>query len=81
MMILRLDYPPEITIEEIEAEYISEVEAQQEKSLKKERIVAKCPECSSSIFIKLGPNGSFYIQHGIKAVSYTHLTLPTNLCV
>ncbi len=28
--------------------------------------VAKCPECSSSIFIKLGPNGSFYIQHGIK---------------
>ena len=62
----KVGLPPEITIEEIEAEYISEVEAQQEKSLKKERIVAKCPECSSSIFIKLGPNGSFYIQHGIK---------------
>ena len=62
----KVGLPPEITIEEIEAEYISEVEAQQEKSLKKERVVAKCPECSSSIFIKLGPNGSFYIQHGIK---------------
>ena len=62
----KVGLPPEITIEEIEAEYISEVEAQQEKSLKKERIVSKCPECSSSIFIKLGPNGSFYIQHGIK---------------
>jgi ssDNA-binding Zn-finger/Zn-ribbon topoisomerase 1 len=62
----KVGLPPEITIEEIEEEYISEVEDQQEKSLKKERIVAKCPECSSSIFIKLGPNGSFYIQHGIK---------------
>ena len=62
----KVGLPPEITIEEIEEEYITEVEAQQEKSLKKERVVAKCPECSSSIFIKLGPNGSFYIQHGIK---------------
>ena len=31
-MILRLDYPPEITIEEIEAEYISEVEANKRKA-------------------------------------------------
>ena len=24
------------------------------------------PECSSLIYIKLGPNGNFYIQHGVE---------------
>ena len=45
----KVGLPPEITIEEIEEKYISEVEDQQEKSLKKERIVGKCPECSLSL--------------------------------
>jgi len=58
--------PPEITIEEITQEYIQESEKKQEASLKKERIICKCPECGTSIYIKLGPNGVFYIQHGKK---------------
>ena len=62
----KVGLPPEITLEEIENEYIKELESHQEESLKKERIVSKCNHCSASIFIKLGPNGGFYIQHGEK---------------
>ena len=57
---------PDIALEEVSTEYIHELEGKQEESLKKERIVSECPECDASIFIKLGPNGGFYIQHGIK---------------
>ena len=62
----KVGLPPEITLEEIEKDYIKELEQNQEESLKKERTVSACGDCSSSIYIKLGPNGSFYIQHGIK---------------
>jgi uncharacterized membrane protein YheB (UPF0754 family) len=62
----KVGLPPEITLEEIEGEYIKELESHQEKNLKKERTVAKCNLCSASIYIKLGPNGGFYIQHGEK---------------
>ena len=62
----KVGLPPEITLEEIEKDYIRELEQNQEESLKKERTVSPCGDCSSSIYIKLGPNGSFYIQHGIK---------------
>ena len=62
----KVGLPPEITLEEIENDYIKELESNQEESLKKERTVSNCGDCSSSIYIKLGPNGSFYIQHGIK---------------
>jgi uncharacterized membrane protein YheB (UPF0754 family) len=62
----KVGLPPEITLEEIEDEYIKELESHQEKNLKKERTVAKCNLCSASIYIKLGPNGGFYIQHGEK---------------
>ena len=58
--------PPEITIEEITELYIEDAEKKQEASLKKERVIHDCPECSTSIYIKLGPNGNFYIQHGKK---------------
>ena len=37
----KVGLPPEITIEEIEAEYISEVEAQQEKGVRQEKCVYK----------------------------------------
>ena len=62
----KVGLPPEITLEEIENEYIKELESHQEDNLKKERTVSKCNLCSASIFIKLGPNGGFYIQHGEK---------------
>ena len=62
----KIGLPPEITIEEITKELIAELEKKQEASLSKERIICKCPECGASIYIKLGPNGSFYIQHGVK---------------
>src|SRR6056300_224580 len=62
----KVGLPPEISLEEIENEYIKELESHQEESLKKERVVSKCNLCSASIFIKLGPNGGFYIQHGEK---------------
>ena len=62
----KVGLPPEITLEEIKNDYIKELEVNQEESLKKERTVSNCGDCSSSIYIKLGPNGSFYIQHGIK---------------
>jgi hypothetical protein len=62
----KVGLPPEITLEEIENDYIKELESNQEESLKKERTVSDCGDCQSSIYIKLGPNGSFYIQHGIK---------------
>ena len=62
----KIGLPPEITIEEITQEYIEEIEKKQEASLKKERIICQCPECDASIYIKLGPNGGFYIQHGKK---------------
>ncbi|MFL2658977.1 MAG: type I DNA topoisomerase [Candidatus Actinomarina sp.] len=62
----KVGLPPEITLEEIKNDYIKELEINQEESLKKERTVSNCGDCSSSIYIKLGPNGSFYIQHGIK---------------
>ena len=62
----KIGLPPEITIEEITKELIADLEKKQEASLSKERIVCKCPECGTSIYIKLGPNGSFYIQHGVK---------------
>ncbi len=58
--------PPEITLEEITEELIVELEKKQEASLRKERTICQCPECDTSIYIKLGPNGSFYIQHGVK---------------
>ncbi|MFL2678179.1 MAG: type I DNA topoisomerase [Candidatus Actinomarina sp.] len=57
---------PDIALEEVSTEYILELEGKQEESLKKERTVRECPECGTPIFIKLGPNGGFYIQHGIK---------------
>ena len=62
----KIGLPPEITIEEITKELIADLEKKQEASLSKERIICKCPECGASIYIKLGPNGSFYIQHGVK---------------
>ena len=62
----KIGLPPEITIEEITKELIADLEKKQEESLSKERIICKCPECDTSIYIKLGPNGSFYIQHGVK---------------
>ena len=57
---------PDIALEEVSTEYIHELEGKQEASLMKERVVSECSECDASIFIKLGPNGGFYIQHGIK---------------
>ena len=62
----KIGLPPEITIEEITKELIADLEKKQEASLSKERIICECPECGTSIYIKLGPNGSFYIQHGVK---------------
>ena len=62
----KIGLPPEITIEEITKELIVDLEKKQEASLSKERIICECPECGTSIYIKLGPNGSFYIQHGVK---------------
>ena len=62
----KIGLPPEITIEEITKELIADLEKKQEASLSKERIICKCPECDTSIYIKLGPNGNFYIQHGVK---------------
>ena len=62
----KIGLPPEITIEEITKELIKDLEKKQEASLRKERIICECPECGISIYIKLGPNGSFYIQHGVK---------------
>ena len=62
----KIGLPPEITIEEITKELIADLEKKQEASLSKERVICKCPECGASIYIKLGPNGSFYIQHGVK---------------
>tara|TARA_B100000941_G_scaffold99990_1_gene69840 strand:- start:7 stop:939 length:933 start_codon:yes stop_codon:yes gene_type:complete len=62
----KIGLPPEITIEEITKELIADLEKKQEASLSKERIICECPECGASIYIKLGPNGSFYIQHGVK---------------
>ena len=62
----KIGLPPEITIEEITRELIADLEKKQEASLSKERIICECPECGTSIYIKLGPNGSFYIQHGVK---------------
>ena len=62
----KIGLPPEITIEELTEELIAELEKKQEASLSKERIICECPECGTSIYIKLGPNGSFYIQHGVK---------------
>ncbi len=62
----KIGLPPEITIEEITKELIKDLEKKQEASLRKERTICECPECGASIYIKLGPNGSFYIQHGIK---------------
>ena len=62
----KVGLPPDITIEELTKNYIDELEVQQEKSLKKERSVGDCPECKTEIYIKLGPNGSFYLQHGEK---------------
>ena len=62
----KIGLPPEITIEEITKELIADLEKKQEASLSKERIICKCPECGTSIYIKLGPNGNFYIQHGVK---------------
>ena len=62
----KIGLPPEITIEEITKELIADLEKKQEASLSKERIICECPECGASIYIKLGPNGNFYIQHGVK---------------
>ena len=62
----KIGLPPEITIEEITKELIADLEKKQEASLSKERIICECPECGTSNYIKLGPNGSFYIQHGVK---------------
>ena len=62
----KIGLPPEITIEEITKELIADLEKKQEASLSKERIICKCPECGTSIYITLGPNGNFYIQHGVK---------------
>ena len=62
----KIGLPPEITIEEITKELIKDLEKKQEASLRKERKICECSECGTAIYIKLGPNGSFYIQHGIK---------------
>ena len=62
----KIGLPPEITIEEITKELIQDLEKKQEESLSKERIICECSECGTSIYIKLGPNGGFYIQHGVK---------------
>ena len=62
----KVGLPPEITLEEIEVDYIEELEDRQEESLKKERVVSDCNQCSASISIKLGPNGGFYVQLGGK---------------
>jgi len=62
----KIGLPPEITIEEITKELIKDLEKKQEASLRKERTICQCPECGTYIYIKLGPNGSFYIQHGVK---------------
>ena len=62
----KIGLPPEITIEEITKELIKDLEKKQEASLRKERTICECPQCGISIYIKLGPNGSFYIQHGVK---------------
>ena len=62
----KIGLPPEITIEEITKELIKDLEKKQEASLRKERTICECSECGVAIYIKLGPNGSFYIQHGIK---------------
>ena len=62
----KVGLPPEITLEEIEVDYIQELEGRQEESLKKERVVSDCNQCSASISIKLGPNGGFYVQLGGK---------------
>ena len=62
----KIGLPPEITIEEITKELIKDLEKKQEASLRKERTICQCSECGTAIYIKLGPNGSFYIQHGIK---------------
>ena len=72
----KVGLPPEITIEELTESYLNDLEAQQEKSLEKERTVGNCPECGTNIHIKLGPNGSFYIQHGerTKGVRQTKCT-------
>ena len=58
--------PPDITIEELDEAYINEGEKQQEANLLKERRVCDCKECETPIFIKLGPGGGYYFQHGIK---------------
>ena len=58
--------PPDITIEELDETYINKGEKQQEANLLKERRVCDCKECETPIFIKLGPGGGYYFQHGIK---------------
>ena len=58
--------PPDITIEELNENYINEGEKQQEANLLKERRVCDCKECETPIYIKLGPGGGYYFQHGIK---------------
>ena len=58
--------PPDITIEELDETYINEGEKLQEANLLKERKVCDCKECETPIFIKLGPGGGYYFQHGIK---------------
>ena len=64
----RIPLPPEIAIEEITPKYIKDKEKEQEASLKKERSIGGCTDCDDEIYIKLGPTGDFYIQHGIKGV-------------
>ena len=58
--------PPDITIEELSETYIYENEKLQEANLLKERKVCECKECETPIFIKLGPSGGYYFQHGLK---------------
>ena len=58
--------PPDITIEEITSEFIETAQKEQEENLKKEREVGKCINCEEIIYIKLGPENSFYVQHGVK---------------
>ena len=58
--------PPDITIEEINENYIYELEKLQEANLLKERKVCDCAECGTAIYIKLGPSGGYYFQHGLK---------------
>ena len=62
----KIGLPPEITIEELTPQYIEEAEKKQESNLSKERIIFECPECGAPIYIKLGQNENFYIQHGKK---------------